>query len=63
MEYKIEEIGARFSGKAISSLEQTFSTRAKDGYKFHSIIPITKSGCMGSTIGEATTYLAVYVKE
>ena len=63
MEYKVEEIGARFSSKAISSLEQTFSAKAKDGYKFHSVIHITKSGCLGSNIGAATTYLAVYVKE
>ncbi|HPE77070.1 MAG TPA: hypothetical protein PLC80_13340 [Draconibacterium sp.] len=63
MEYKIEQIGSKFSDKGIAYLEQKLTARAKEGYKFHSVIHITKSGCLGTAIGEVTTYLAVYVKE
>lgn len=63
MEYKIEDIGARFSGKSINALEQRFTAHAKDGYKFHSVIHIEKSGCLGTNYGASITYLAVYVKE
>ncbi|MCA1773985.1 MAG: hypothetical protein LC677_15795 [Halomonas sp.] len=62
MHYKIESIGAEFSNKAISSLEQRFSAKASEGYKFHSVFQIQQPGCLG--IGKSTiTYLAVYVKE
>lgn len=62
MQYKIESIGAEFSNKAISGLEQRLSSRASEGYKFHSVFQIQQPGCLG--IGKPTiTYLAVYVKE
>jgi len=62
MEYKIESIGAEFSDKAISSLEKRFSSKAAEGYKFHSVFQVQQPGCLG--IGQGTTtYLAVYVKE
>ena len=62
MQYKIESIGAEFSSKAISNLEQRFSARAAEGYKFHSVFQIQQPGCLG--IGKPTvTYLAVYVKD
>lgn len=61
MEYKVEEIGARFTSQNIKSLEQKFSKRAEEGYHFHSVIHITKSGCLG--LSNQYTYLAVYIKE
>jgi len=51
-----------FSNKAISSLEERFSAKASEGYKFHSVFQVQQPGCLG--IGQGTsTYLAVYVKE
>lgn len=62
MQYKIESIGAEFSSKAIASLEQRLSSRAAEGYKFHSVFQVQQPGCLG--FGQPTiTYLAVYVKE
>jgi hypothetical protein len=61
MQYKIESIGAEFSNKAIASLEQRFTSKASEGYNFHSVFQIQQPGCLG--IGKPTiTYLAVYVK-
>ena len=50
MQYKIESIGAEFSNKAISSLEQRFATRASEGYKFHSVFQVQQPGCLGENI-------------
>jgi len=62
MQYKIEQIGAQFSDKGIVDLEAKLTRNADQGYKFHSVFQIQKSGCLG--IGAPTiTYLAVYVKE
>ena len=62
MTYKIEPIGAQFSDKDISNLENRLNKYAESGYKFHSVFQIQKSGCLG--IGSPSiTYLAVYVKE
>jgi len=62
MQYKIESIGAEFSKKSITGLEQRFTSYASEGYKFHSVFQIQQSGCLG--LGKPTiTYLAVYVKE
>ncbi|MCI4667247.1 MAG: hypothetical protein MRZ79_03735 [Bacteroidia bacterium] len=62
MNYKIVQIGAEFSNKAISNLEGQFNGYAKEGYKFHSVFQVQKPGCLG--IGAPKiTYLAVYVKE
>ena len=62
MKYKIEQIGAEFSNKAIGGLESRFNKFAEEGYKFHSVFQVQKPGCLG--IGTPTiTYLAVYVKE
>ena len=62
MHYKIEQIGANFSNKAINLLELKFNKHAEDGYKFHTVFQVQKPGCLG--IGAPSiTYLAVYVKE
>lgn len=62
MQYKIESIGAQFSNKDVSNLENRFTKYAESGYKFHSVFQIQQPGCLG--IGQPTvTYLAVYVKE
>lgn len=62
MQYKIEAIGAQFSDRDITNLENRFNKYADSGYKFHSVFQIQKPGCLG--IGAPTvTYLAVYVKE
>lgn len=62
MQYKIEPIGAEFSNKAITGLEQRLTARAADGYKFHSVFQVQQPGCLGFGKPEIT-YLAVYVKE
>jgi hypothetical protein len=62
MQYKIEQVGAEFSNKAISNLEQNFNKHAEQGFKFHSVFQVQKPGCLG--LGSPTiTYLAVYVKD
>ena len=62
MQYKIEQIGAEFSSKAITGLENRFNKYSEQGYKFHSVFQIQKPGCLG--IGKPSiTYLAVYTKE
>ena len=62
MQYKVESIGAEFSGKAIKALESRFESKASEGFKFHSVFQVSQPGCLG--IGQSkTTYLAVYVKE
>jgi hypothetical protein len=62
MEYKIEQIGAEFSNKAIKGLENRLNNNSAGGYKFHSVFQVQKPGCLG--IGTPSiTYLAVYVKE
>lgn len=62
MQYKVESIGAQFSGKGIKTLESRLEARASEGYKFHSVFQVSQPGCLG--IGQGTnTYLAVYVKE
>ena len=62
MKYKIEPIGSSFSDKAVSALADRFSSRASEGYKFHSVFSVSQPGCLGIGQG-ATTYLAVYVSE
>ncbi|AUC74906.1 hypothetical protein [Olleya sp. Bg11-27] len=62
MQYKIEQIGAEFSSKAIIGLENRFNKYSEQGYKFHSVFQVQKPGCLG--IGTPSiTYLAVYTKE
>jgi len=62
MQYKVEQIGAEFTNKAIGELESRINHYAKQGYKFHSVFQVQKPGCLG--FGSPTiTYLAVYVKE
>ncbi len=61
MEYKIEQIGAEFSNKAIVNLENKLNAHSKQGYKFHSVFEVQKPGCLG--FGKPyVTYLAVYTK-
>tara|TARA_B100000427_G_scaffold325260_1_gene331794 strand:+ start:508 stop:699 length:192 start_codon:yes stop_codon:yes gene_type:complete len=62
MQYKIEEIGAEFNNQAITDLEKRFTDQASQGYKFHSVFQVSKTGCMGMGKPEIT-YLAVYVSE
>ncbi len=62
MQYKIEQIGAEFTNKAINNLENRFNKYSEQGYKFHSVFEVQKPGCLG--IGKPyITYLAVYTKE
>ena len=62
MQYKIEQIGAEFSSKAITGLGNRFNKYSEQGYKFHSVFQVQKPGCLG--IGSPSiTYLAVYTKE
>jgi len=61
MKYRVESIGASFSEKDIKSLETLLSGRSDEGWEFHSVFSVEKTGCFGS--GGETTYLAVYRKE
>ena len=61
MQYKIESIGAAFTDKAITSLSQKLSSESNQGWELHSVFPVEKKGCFGSS--EGTTYLAIYRKE
>ncbi len=62
MQYKIEQIGAEFSNKAIQRLEARLNQQSQHGYKFHSVFQVQKPGCLG--IGTPSiTYLAVYVRD
>jgi hypothetical protein len=61
MEYMIEPIGAEFSKKAVTALAQTFTNRAGQGYRLHSVFQVSQPGCLGIGRG-SITYLAVYVK-
>jgi len=62
MDYKIESIGASFSKGDIKQLESQLSVQASEGYLFHSVFQVQKTGCMG--IGKPEiTYLAVFVRE
>jgi len=61
MQYKVEQIGAVFSTKAIQDFERLLSQRDQEGYTFHTAFPVTKSGCLGNQ-GE-TTYLAIFVRK
>ncbi|HFB64310.1 MAG TPA: hypothetical protein ENJ60_02110 [Aeromonadales bacterium] len=62
MQYKVETIGAAFTDKGIKALEQRLTSKAEEGFKFHSVFQVEQPGCLG--IGQGTTtYLAVYVKE
>ena len=62
MEYKIEEIGAAFTNKGIKNLEEILNNRYKnEGWEFHSVINITKPGCLGS--GGENSYIAVFTRE
>lgn len=59
MRYVIEPIGAQFANKDLPKLAATFSNKAKEGYRLHSVFQVAQPGCLG--IGQAsTTYLAVY---
>ncbi|HAD96007.1 MAG TPA: hypothetical protein DCG19_01310 [Cryomorphaceae bacterium] len=62
MQYKIQQIGARFSDKGIVNLEKEFNSYSSGGYKYHSVIEIQKTGCLG--IGKPSiTYIAIFAKE
>lgn len=59
--YIVEQIGAEFSDRAIKSLGDVFTSKAAEGYKLHTVFPVSRAGCLGGSAG--TTYLAVYIKE
>lgn len=62
MQYKIDQIGTEFSDKGIQNLVNRLNKNGDDGWKFHSVFQVQKSGCLG--IGSPSiTYLAVYMKE
>lgn len=62
MQYKITQIGAQFSNQGISNLEKVLNKHSEQGYQFHSVIQIRKTGCLG--IGTPSiTYIAVFCKE
>jgi hypothetical protein len=62
MQYKVEQIGAVFSTKAIQDFERLLSQRDQEGFKFHSAFPVTQAGCLGLGQG-GTTYLAIFVRK
>ena len=50
MQYKVESIGAQFSNKAIAALEERLTSRANDGYRFHSVFHVSQPGCLGLVV-------------
>lgn len=61
MQYMIEPIGAQFKNKDLATLAGLFTSRAKEGYRLHSVFQVSQPGCLG--MGQPTvTYLAVYEK-
>ena len=60
-EYKINELGRALSGNAIAMLGKQMTAEGASGWRFHSVIPIVKTGCMGQPTG--TVYLAVYERD
>jgi len=62
MNYKIVNIGAVFSNKAIKALEEQLNSMGKEGYEFHSVIQVERpAGCLGGS--PKITYLAVFVRK
>jgi len=62
MTYKIVNIGAVFSNKAIKALEEKLNSMGQEGYEFHSVIQVERpAGCLGGS--PKITYLAVFVKK
>lgn len=58
-EYRISQLGRALSGSAIQELEYSMTSEGKTGWRFHSVIPIVKTGgCLNTPQG--TVYLAVY---
>jgi len=60
-EYKVKSIGAAFNQKAIDALGDSFTANSQNGWEFHSVFSIEKTGCFGTSQG--MTYLAVFKKE
>lgn len=58
MKYRVESIGAAFSEKDIKALSQRLTQNSENGWEFHSVFSVQKTGCLGSSDG--TTYLAVF---
>jgi hypothetical protein len=60
MQYKIEQIGAEFSNKGITNLENRLNNRAEAGFKFHSVFQVQKPGCLGLTPAHRDLFSGVY---
>ena len=61
MQYKVESIGAAFNDKNITALSDLLTKQSSQGWEFHSVFSVQKTGCLGNN--EGTTYLALYRKE
>lgn len=61
MQYLVEPIGKEFSTRALDALASRLSAKHSQGYRFHSTIEVTQTGCMGFG-ASGTTILAVFEK-
>jgi len=61
MKYRVESIGAAFSDRDITALSEQLTSNSAQGWEFHSVFSVQKTGCFGSSDG--TTYLAVFQSE
>lgn len=60
MQYRVETIGAAFTGKDIAALSNHLTAQSENGWELHTVFAVEKKGCLGASEGQ--TYLAVYRK-
>ncbi len=59
--YKIVQLGASFTNSDIKNLESTLNANAKEGYHFHSVMQVEKTGCPVFA-SKGIIYLAIFVR-
>ncbi len=60
--YKIVQVGASFSKSDIKGFESLLNTYAQEGYHFHSVMQVEKTGCP-LFASKGIIYLAIFVKD
>ena len=60
--YKVVQIGASFSKSDIKGLENLLNTYAQEGYHFHSVMQVEKTGCP-LFASKGIVYLAIFVRD
>ncbi len=60
--YKVVQIGASFSKSDIKGLENLLNANAQQGYHFHSVMQVEKTGCPVFA-SKGIVYLAIFVRD